>query len=32
MDVLPAGSYRFDVAVTQGASRAEESLAFSITP
>lgn len=32
MDVLPAGNYRFDVAVTQGASRAEESLAFTITP
>lgn len=32
MDVLPAGSYRFDVAVTQGASRAEESLAFTIAP
>lgn len=32
MDVLPAGSYRFDVAVAQGAGRAEESLTFTITP
>jgi VWFA-related protein len=32
MDVLPPGSYRFDVAVTQGPSRAEESLPFTIVP
>jgi VWFA-related protein len=32
MDVLPPGSYRFKVAVTQGASRAEESLSFTIVP
>jgi VWFA-related protein len=32
MDVLPAGSYRFDVAVTQGPSRAQESVAFTIAP
>lgn len=32
MDVLPPGSYRFKVAVTQGASRAEESLSFTVVP
>jgi len=32
MDVLPPGSYRFKVAVTQGASRAEENLSFAIAP
>jgi hypothetical protein len=32
MDVLPPGTYRFDVAVTQGSSRAEESLSFTIVP
>lgn len=32
MDMLPPGPYRFDVAVTQGASRAEESLSFTIVP
>ena len=32
MDVLPPGSYRFNVAVTQGSSRAEESLSFTIVP
>jgi hypothetical protein len=32
MDVLPPGSYRFNVAVTQGPSRAEESVSFTIVP
>ena len=32
MDVLPPGTYRFKVAVTQGASRAEESVSFAIVP
>jgi VWFA-related protein len=32
MDVLPPGTYRFNVAVTQGSSRAEESLSFTIVP
>jgi VWFA-related protein len=32
MDVLPPGDYRFQVAVTQGASRAEEALSFKIVP
>jgi hypothetical protein len=32
MDVLPPGDYRFKVAVMQGASRAEESLSFTIVP
>lgn len=32
MDVLPPGSYRFDVAVTQGAGRAQESVSFTIAP
>jgi VWFA-related protein len=32
MDVLPPGTYRFDVAVTQGSSRAEESVTFTIVP
>jgi VWFA-related protein len=32
MDVLPPGTYRFNVAVTQGASRAEEGLSFTIVP
>jgi VWFA-related protein len=30
MDVLPPGSYRFDVAVSQGSTRAEESVPFTI--
>jgi len=32
MDVLPPGTYRFEVAVTQGSSRAEERLPFTIVP
>jgi len=32
MDVLPPGNYRFNVGVTQGSSRAEESVAFTIVP
>jgi VWFA-related protein len=32
MDVLPPGSYRFNVTVTQGSSRAEESVSFTIVP
>lgn len=32
MDVLPPGTYRFNVGVTQGASRAEESVSFTIVP
>jgi hypothetical protein len=32
MDVLPPGTYRFNVAVTQGSSRAEESVSFTIVP
>ena len=32
MDVLPPGNYRFNVAVTQGSSRAEESVSFTIVP
>jgi len=32
MDVLPPGTYRFDVAVTQASSRAEESMSFTIVP
>ncbi len=32
MDVLPPGSYRFDVAVSQGSTRAEESVPFTIAP
>jgi hypothetical protein len=32
MDVLPPGTYRFDVGVTQGSSRAEESVSFTIVP
>ena len=32
MDVLPPGNYRFDVGVTQGSSRAEESVSFTIAP
>lgn len=32
MDVLPPGNYRFDVAVSQGSGRAEESVPFTITP
>jgi VWFA-related protein len=32
MDVLPPGNYRFDVAVTQGSGRAEESVPFTVTP
>jgi len=30
MDVLPPGTYRFDVAASQGSSRAEESVSFTI--
>jgi VWFA-related protein len=32
MDVLPPGTYRFNVGVTQGSSRAEESVSFTIVP
>jgi hypothetical protein len=32
MDVLPPGTYRFNVAVTQGSSKAEESVSFTIVP
>jgi VWFA-related protein len=32
MDVLPPGPYRIKVAVAQGATKAEESLAFTIVP
>ena len=32
MDVLPPGNYRFDVAVSQGSGRAEESVPFTIVP
>jgi VWFA-related protein len=32
MDVLPPGNYRFDVNVSQGSGRAEESVAFTIAP
>jgi hypothetical protein len=32
MDVLPPGNYRFDVAVSQGSGKAEESVPFTIAP
>jgi hypothetical protein len=32
MDVLPPGTYRFNVAVTQGGKRSEESVSFTIVP